>query len=158
MKKPLLLISLFLILLPVLSEQSLKRSDDPEVLHHVAMKNLESQALEWEEIAVDEKDTLKKDLYSRLTENYKKLILLREEKYQAEKAEQPFQYEKFQRHSYHHKKLISKAIDSYGIGAPQLPKEVRPKIKPEPQAIPTPALEKSYITESGFEVKFRLED
>jgi hypothetical protein len=158
MKKPLLLISLFLILLPVLSEQGLKRSDDPEVLHYVAMKNLESQALEWEDIALKEKDPVKKDLYSRLTENYKTLILLREEKYQAEKTEQPFQYEKFNRHISQHKNLITEAIDSYGIGAPQLPKEVRPRKKPEAQAIPTPAPEKSYTTESGFEVKFRLED
>lgn len=140
------------------AQEPLKPTDDPEVLHKAAMENLEQTALEWEKIAQDTGDLSQRSLYTRVAESYRTWALIREERFTAEKNQQAVNYELYLRHRGRHNFLVEEATTLYGEGAPKPPEEVKPQPKPEVVPTPTPTPEKSYTTESGFTVTFRLEE
>ncbi len=168
MKKRSLFLLTVLCCLPLLADQPAvapappappARDADPALIQAYNMEILEAQAKIWEDIAGKTNDPANRDLYYQLAASYRLLKEYRQELFLNELNQQPFHYEKLGGQHHQHNKLLEAAILIYGEkNAPVIPPDVHPKRAPAPVADPPPVPQSTYTTESGFEVKLKLEN
>ncbi|MDF3130421.1 hypothetical protein P0Y35_14535 [Kiritimatiellaeota bacterium B1221] len=135
------------------------RDADLALIQAYNMEILETQAKIWEGIAAKTADAVNRDMYYQVAANYRQLKAYSEEFFITTRDEKPFHYEKLHGHQHRHNKLLEIAVATYGEKiAPVVPPKVRPQknATPTPETSPLPA--SSYTTQSGFEVKLKLEN